>query len=67
MSLFPFRLFLSKLNNIQTHGTIHTAWKVSKYEVISGPYLDTFHVVTVNIAIFSKTQIADNLYNGDKL
>ena len=67
MSLFPFRLFLSKLNNIQTHGTIHTASKVSKYEVVSGPYFDTFHVVTVNIAIFLKTQIADNLYNGDKL
>ena len=24
----------------------HTAWKLSKYGVISGPYLDTFHAVT---------------------
>ena len=24
---------------------IYTAWKVSKYGVISGPYLDTFHAV----------------------
>ena len=24
-----------------------TAWKVSKYGVLSGPYLDTFHAVFV--------------------
>ena len=23
------------------------AWKVSKYEVFSGPYLDTFHAMTI--------------------
>ena len=53
------------LNNIDTNEQVcfliqHTAWKVFKYGVISGPYfavfgpeitlyLDTFHAVTMNI------------------
>ena len=34
-----------------------TAWKVSKYGVISGPYLDTFHAVTqLSVTFFSSIQ-----------
>ena len=31
-----------------------TAWKVSKYGVISGPYLDTFHAVIIRTQILKR-------------
>ena len=37
--------YLSYKMKISIATTDYTAWKVSKYRVFSGPYLDTFHVV----------------------
>ena len=34
--------------------TIFTAWKVFKYGVVSGPYLDTFHAVFVLVEVFTE-------------
>ena len=35
---------------------ICTAWKVSKYGVFSGPYLDTFHAALVSFVQFKKRE-----------
>ena len=49
---------------------MHTAWKVSKYRVISGPYLDTFHAVAdISYYIFLELLLRCNqsqlfLYNN---
>ena len=53
-------LFITSATNVEPFFVYYTAWKVSKYGVISGPntgkygpeitpYLDTFHAVLVNI------------------
>ena len=53
LKLFLFKKFIAVAKNTeayielcQTSLMAHTAWKVSKYGVFSGSYLDTFHVVT---------------------
>ena len=42
-------LYYCKLSANSLAIITYTAWKVSKYSVFSGPYLDTFHTVTVLI------------------
>ena len=57
--------YLMLLNHVNV-SPLHTAWKVSKYGVFSGSYLDTFHTVSLSLVttaiwiIFSRFGINEN-------